>query len=200
MSTELEIMKEKGLSEDEAKLIQNWMDRGKPGLHKVKAEHLSVLYMQGYSCEDINRFFPEYELPLLLWAKMKYDWDLLREKYRRGVTDQVLQSAMAVKAESIRFLSDLLTATHVAWKQEIMRFLAAPDREERPKCLPASLHQYSSLIQLLTELTTPKTQKGGDEVAATPLKTVVVEQPEIIEVNQQDVKEALLRKMRGEAT
>lgn len=203
-SNDLEIYKEKGLTEKEAELVTNWLDRGRPGIGKLKAEQLLSIYVLGYSCDDLNKEFPEYELPMLLWARIQYAWDDAREKYRKGVTAQVVESAIAAKAESIRFITDVMSATHVAWRKDILKYLAAPDREEKPKCLPNSLHQYGALVQLLDDMMSPKTPASAPGDSGDPLSSPLVsinvntngDRP-TIDITPSDVKEALQKDAKG---
>ena len=196
-------LKEKGLNEDEIKTLSLWIDQGKPGLAQSRAEGFGDLYVMGYSCREIHKMFPQYPYESILFARAQYNWDELRQKYREQVQSDIAFKAASAKAESIKFLSELISATHVKWRKEILTYIANPDREKPPKCLPDSIHQYGSVVSLLQELIQPSgpgrpNKDGQQPMGATPLVSVTVksgsDKPDVVvSGNVQDiVKEALL--------
>jgi hypothetical protein len=187
----------KGLTEEEAKLLSNWIEDGKPGLAKYKAERLGEIYCLGYSCEDIKRWFPEYPIEVLLWAKISYNWDDTRAQYRKVVQQETLNAALSARMESIRFLADVITATHVKYRKEILNFIADPDKNEAPKkIIPDNIHSYGYLISMLKEITSPVQDKNLTD-KSTPLVSVTVnnqDKPEIVltQNGADDIKKALM--------
>jgi hypothetical protein len=134
---------------------------GKPGLSKYKAERLGEIYCLGYSCRDIQKWFPEYPLEVLLWARVHYKWDAVREQYRSVVQQDTLHAALAARMDGVRFLSDLMTATHVHWRKQLLDYIADPENAEAPKFLPKDMYGYQVLINMLKDVTTPG---AGQEV------------------------------------
>lgn len=204
MSNDLVVYKSKGLTEDEAKLVVSFNDRGRPGVSKLKADVFESLYVLGYSCQDMVSQFPEYDLAMLLWARVKYDWDAKRTDYRVNLAKQTAQAMSLSQSESVRFLYDLMTATHVKNRTEIMRYLAAPDREKPPEFLPTTLHQYTQIIKALSELNdsikgvTSGSNGGTSNIPLMPVVAINVStnpatKEPAIEIRQ-TAKDVLLRK------
>jgi hypothetical protein len=167
-----------GLTEPEAKELAAWVDAGKPGLSKHRAESFGSVYALGYSCQDLHKWFPEIPLAILLYARVYYGWDKIRAEYRAAVQNQLLESALTTKLESVRFVTELLNATHVRYRQQIMDFLANPKGAKPPEIMPDSLHQYGQLTALMRELlesiSPGEKKKPGDEKEAAPLVSVTV--------------------------
>jgi hypothetical protein len=198
MTNTLPELMAKGLTEEEAKILNRWLEEGKPGLSKYKAERLGEIYCLGYSCRDIQKWFPEYPLEVLLWARVHYKWDAVREQYRSVVQQDTLHAALAARMDGVRFLSDLMTATHVHWRKQLLDYIADPENAEAPKFLPKDMYGYQVLINMLKDVTTPaqgKKSDGGEENS--PLVSVNISTDgkavSVSPVTQTDIKAALIK-------
>lgn len=187
----------KGLTKDEASTLSKWIEDGKPGLTKYKAERLGEIYCLGYSCQDIKKWFPEYPIEVLLWARIQFNWDDTRAQYKKIVQQETLNAAVAARMESIRFLADVISATHVKYRKEILQFIADPTNHEAPKkIIPDNIHSYGYLVSLLKEVTAPNQDKNiGDK--SVPLVTVNVNQKDqaditVTHAEQNDIKQAIM--------
>jgi hypothetical protein len=194
----LEVYTRAGLSVEEAKEVQKWVEEGKPGLAVVKAEQLLTIYINGYSCQDIHRQFPQYPLPLLLWARATYRWDEARDHFRQQLSEQVVQTALTARADSLRFITDLLSATHLKLRKEILAYMADPENVPPPSLLPVNVKEYALLAEILKESMSQsrssKGEKDGIPGAALNINIHTSEEKggkPIISVNPLDVKAAL---------
>lgn len=202
--TNLPALIKKGLSEEEAKQLNKWIEAGKPGIAKHRAERLGEVYCLGYSCQELQKWFPDYPIEVLLWARLQYNWDELRVKYRNVVQAETLNAALAARMESIRFLSDALTATHIKWRREILAYITDPDKFEKPPTiLPNNLHTYGFLISILKDITAPFNTEGKSDDKSVQLVSVTVnngkeEKPAIVvkKATQDDIKNALMDEMK----
>jgi hypothetical protein len=185
-----------GLTEEEAKMVQSWIDRGRPGITKIKADFLSSIYNLGYSCQQIHKEFPEYELEAILWARVKFDWDKRRAEYQQTLAANTMASAAEAHLEGIQFLSMVMKVTHVKMKQEMMRYLAAPDREKPPEFLPTTLHQYMNAQSQLSEMITPPAAKKGDQPAGAQ---VFINAPgaQVSTATPEEVAKAMIEEMKN---
>lgn len=201
-------MKDQKFSREDAKLLAKWMDDGKPGLAKTKAESMSSLYVMGYSCREINKWFPSYSLELLLFARYQYSWDFLRVEYNNHVMKDASGAAEGSRNESIKFVSNIMTATHIKWKKQLAEYLADPDNVDPPNFLPKNMDQYGKISTLLQNLVAPPLRgKPGPQhgainahgLPATPLVSVTVrpggsDKPDIVITDsaQEDIKKKLM--------
>lgn len=200
--TELDLV-QKGLTETEAAQLNKWIAEGKPGLHKHRAESLGAIFCLGYSCQEIQRWFPEYPIEILLHARVTYDWDGARSKYRAVVHNETLAAAVSVRMESLRFLADVVAATHLKWRRELLSFMANPDKSPVPSFLPDTTGKYGNLLTMMDGLMMPPgSSKSKDPSStgdtATPLVSIHVGQKDgkpdinISQSKQEDVKKALM--------
>lgn len=186
-----------GLTPEEAKVLSKWIAEGKPGLTKYKAERLGEVYCLGYSCQDIKRWFPEYPIEVLLWARVTYGWDEIKAQYRSVVQQETLNAAITARMESIRFLSDVITATHLKYRKELLNFIADPEKNECPKkIIPESMHTYGFMLNILKEITAPAQDKNMTDKSM-PLVSVTVnsqDKADIVlkRIEEEDIKQALM--------
>lgn len=192
---QLDAYKAKGLTEDEAKQVQNWTDRGRPGATKLNPKMLESIYMAGYSCQEIHYQFPEVPLEAILWCRISHGWDQRLQLKRQELADKALPKAIDAQLDAVRFLSEIIQATHVKYRHQLLKYIANPEREAAPDVLPKSLSQYGSLVELLKTITTPPGQKDG-AAPTSPLVSINVSNDKgTIEVKGSDVKDALKKSL-----
>jgi hypothetical protein len=190
----------KGLTRKEVEILEKFIQDGKPGLTKQKSDRLGEIYILGYSCHDIHKWFPEFPIEIIVWSKYYYNWEEARTKYRESVTQETLQSALSAREDSLKFLTEMLTATHIKFRRSLLDYIARPESTEEPKILPKSIYDYNTLLQMGKEMTASITGKldSGDP-AATPLVSVTVnngkEKPDIVlrQGDPKSVKDALIQ-------
>lgn len=205
----IELYKESGLTEEESKIVADWVEKGRPGISNIKADQLLSIYLLGYSCNEINKEFPEYSLPAILWCKAKFEWDKRKQEYNLAIQDAITKHAANVRSDAIRFMGELISATHIKWRKDILKYLAAPDREKAPACLPSSLNEYGKLVSLLDEIMNPagkiKNLPGNKAgiPEGTPLVNVNINngsEPKPVVIDQDAVKNALVLEMNSKNT
>jgi hypothetical protein len=138
-----------------------------------------------------------------LWARFHHNWDALREEYKSVRSRQVLETALGAQAEGLRFLTELLHATHYRWRKELLEYLANPDTKKAPECLPNSLSQYASLTNLMREvmgMNPAKDGKGSKDAPSSPLVSINISEekkPSITVAGPEDVKSAIMEDVRN---
>ena len=160
----VELYKSKGLTEEECKQLTKYNEAGRPGVAKLKVDALQALYNVGFTCQEIHEQFPEYPYGSILLCRVQQDWDNKRSLYRKGLENEMISTIKNARLESVKMVADIISATNIHWKQELMRYLANPDKEKAPDFLPKTMSQYGSLASLLKDLTT--VDKGEHKDAA----------------------------------
>jgi hypothetical protein len=198
MASELVVLQEKGLTPEEAKMVHDWETAGRPGIARIKSDFLSSIYNLGYSCQQIHQQFPEYALPAILWARAYHEWDARRTEYQRTLTGNTMGIAAEAHLEGIGFLAMVMKATHLKWKQDIVRWMAAPDREKPPEFLPTSMHQYMNAQKQLAEMITPPAKKG-EAAASGPQVFINAPGATVSNVDPKQVANAMIDEMKKKA-
>lgn len=195
----LELYKSKGLTEEESRQLIKYNENGRPGVAKLKVDALQALYNVGYTCSEINEQFPEYPLGAILLARVQQNWDDKRNEYRKSLEKEIVGSIKNARVESVKMVADLIAATNIHWKAELMRFLANPSKEKAPEFLPKNMHQYGNLASLLKDLTEVN-DKTKEETSAISggLPTIIINnnsnsaKPDVEISYGQKVKQALM--------
>jgi hypothetical protein len=187
----------RGLTRKESETLADWIEAGKPGLSKYRAENMGNIYALGYSCEDIHRWYPTFPLSILLWARVQYGWDDVRDRYQRVTQGKALEAAIGVKTESVRLLADTIAAVNLKWRRELMDYLSDPEHNKAPDFLPKSLSGYQSLQAMMKELTDPIPSAGAGGTAG-PLVSVSVGQGGTVKlVDPKAVADSLIAEMKN---
>lgn len=193
-----EAYQKKGLTPDEAALVLKWVEDGRPGLAESKADQMARFYLLGYECKEIHARFPEYPMALLLWARVEYDWDGIRTAYRKGLADHVVQSALAMVHDSVRFASEVLSATHQKYREEILRYLKDPKNVEAPDILPKNVKEWAIWVETVAQaISTPNSKNSEKDM--TPLIAVQVNTSEKsdVEINSLSPSERRIARFRA---
>jgi hypothetical protein len=185
----------KGLTLTEAKVLSDWIEAGKPGLLKQRAEGYGQIYALGYTCEEIQKWFPNMPLPLLLYARVQFNWDDTRERYRVIMQGRALEAAVGSRNESIRLMADTIAATNMQWRRKLMDYLADPDKNKAPDFLPDTLASYQRMVDMLENLAFPKEVNKPLPSQSGPLVNINVGAPQ--GVQPQDVAATLIAEMQG---
>lgn len=204
----LEIYKSKGLTEEEANSLVRYNNAGRPGVSKINVDALQTLFNVGYTCHEIHAQFPEYPIGAILLARVQNNWDKQKDEYRKSLELEIVGAVKNARVESVKMIADLIAATNVSWKNQLMKYLANPDKEKAPEFLPKSMSQYGSLATLLKELTEVDAKNNKEGPAGGNgggLPTIIInnntsgKSGDIIEVSYQDkVKAALAKSVKGE--
>jgi len=208
----LSLYTSKGLTEEESRQLVKYNESGRPGVAKLNVDALQALYNVGYSCQEINEQFPEYPMGAILLTRVQQDWDKKKVAYRKGLEAEIVGSVKNARVESVKMVADVIAATNIHWKQELMRYLANPTKEKAPEFLPKTMHQYGSLATLLKDLTEVEKSTGKD--ANLPgnngggLPTIIINnntapgsKPDVTVATYQDrVKAALIKSVKKNDT
>ena len=187
-----------GFTDAEAKVLCDWVDQGKPGLAATKSASFASMYAVGFSCQDIASQFPAFPLALLLYSRVRDGWDLLRAQFEARVTLHAPQAAQIAKNDATQLLSEIVKATNVKWRTELMQYLADPENVDAPGFLPDSVAQYQKIIDILKGLT--ETAKPSLPAAGAMVNVNVGQGGSVKVVSSQDVEQALMADLQGKPT
>jgi hypothetical protein len=180
----------KGLSEPEAVELAAWVDQGKPGLVKHRAQDFGSVYALGYSCQDLAEHL-SIPLPILLYARVYYSWDKIRAEHITKTHQQNSTEVSAAQSDSIKFMTEIIAVTHKEWRSELLRYALNPKTESRPAWLPDSLPQYQRLQEILKTLLEPV--DAGKANPASPVSVMVGAGGTVQVVDGNAVKAALMK-------
>lgn len=151
----------KGLSEEEIGEIQSWIEAGKPGLAQSKAAELSGYYMYGMSIQDIIQVFPGYSRALLNWARVEYDWDGIKEAFRKGLKEEVVEQALTAQRHANKAISQMWHPISQQLEVEYRAYMRDPTK--RPTLFPQNVKELKLLKEMLDQLVNSVTDSLGEK-------------------------------------
>lgn len=146
------------LSDSERIALNDFQDSKTNPLGPDKNAKLYSLYLNGNTCDDIQRLNPGLTLGQIVHARVIGDWDIRREKYQESLLQKTEERHRQVALESINFLSDLLAVTNLRYGQKLKKYLQFEQEADLGE-LAISLRQYKEMAELHQKLAGTDGQK-----------------------------------------
>lgn len=141
------------LNPEEKKAYRLYLAKGDPPLSpKVQAELFS-LFLNGSTCEEIVKLNPNFNLGMVVRARVDGQWDLRADEYRDHLFAVVKDRVMQAQMESVLMTADLLTAANIVEREKIKKFIQTRDPRELGSLKIDSIKQYRDVVDLLLKLT-----------------------------------------------
>jgi hypothetical protein len=129
------------------------MNKGGYPLAPTVQAQLFNLYLNGSSCEEIQRLNPNFSLGMIARAKVDGLWDERREAHVRELLETVRERVQQVQLESVSFTADLLASANKMFGDRLKRYIQTGDPNELGDLKIDSLKQYKDAVDLLLKLT-----------------------------------------------
>lgn len=198
MSNELATLQEKGLTAEEAEIVINWKARGKPGFARDRVDYMQSIYNLGYTCQDIVKILPNLELGAVLHARVLFEFDKRREDWMQQNQQNLLAHAMMTETDRVATESLLLRAANQKIRQELMEYLANPDKVDPPEYLPHNLKQYLDLATHFNETLTGGNKDKKDAAPVTqPAVFINAPNASVSTVDPKDVAKMMVDQMKA---
>jgi hypothetical protein len=139
------------LDERERLAFQEWQESKTPHINPDKSAKLYSLFLNGNTCEDIQRLNPTITLGQIVHARLSSDWDLRRDTYLKGLLEKTEDRHRQVALESLNFISDLLATTNLRYGDKLKKYIQT-NKEEDLGELAISLRQYKEMAELHQKL------------------------------------------------
>jgi hypothetical protein len=141
------------LSPEEARAYRIYLKKNDPPLApRIQAELFS-LYLNGSSTEEIAALNPNFNLGMIVRAKVDGLWDLRRQEHLDHLLSTVKDRALQVQLESVVLTSDMLASANKMFGNKFKKFLQTGDDKELGTLKIDSLKQYRDAVDLFMKLT-----------------------------------------------
>lgn len=144
---------ESGLTHREEAALRMHLEAREPQLSPSLQAELFSLYLNGLSCEDIQKHNKNLRLGAIVRAARDGDWHNKRLDYVQGLLNGVRDQAQQTQAESVVFVSRGLAMVEKLYGARIHRFLQTGNEEDLGDLKNWGLSQYKTLIELFLKLT-----------------------------------------------
>lgn len=141
------------LTPEEKKALKLYRAKNDPPLAPQIQMQLFELYLNGSSCEEIQRLNPNVPLGMIVRARIDGDWDRRLSDYRDRLLTEVRTRVEQVQVESVMFTADMLAAANKMNGDKLKKFIQTGDSRELGDLNITSLKQYRDAVELLLKLT-----------------------------------------------
>lgn len=152
------------LSPKEIAAYKNWSSKQEPAIALSTQAKMFELYLNGNSCEEIQRLNPGFHLGAVVSASIEGDWDARRQHHIGRLLEGIRERVQQVTLESISFAADLLSAANKKYGDRIKKYQQTGDESELGDLSISSLKQYRETVEMLMKLTGQDKQPSKTEV------------------------------------
>lgn len=134
-------------------LYQNSPDASVSLAPKTSAEFLQ-LYLQGYTCREIQKQNPGFKLGLIVKARLEHGWDKQKAEYIETLMTQTRETVQKTQLEAIRFASDGMAVHQRFLGDAFKRYLQSGDPEDLGLHKgQINIRSYKEYVALMLQLT-----------------------------------------------
>ncbi len=141
------------LTKEEARAYRIYMAKKDPPLAPQIQAQLFNLYLNGASCEEIQRLNPNLSLGMIVRARVEGLWDDQRQRYLDSLFSAVRERVQQVQMESVMLTADMLAAANKMFGDKLKKYIQTDDPRELGELRIDSLKQYRDAVELLMKLT-----------------------------------------------
>ena len=167
-----------------------------PGLERAR-----MLYMRGYSCDQIAKSYPTYTRRMLLAARGTFGWDQMRiDEAIKAAQAQMVRSGVS-QPTGLNFMNGVIESVNQKYEKATMDYLTDPENFPFPEVSKADFERIKNAIELTREILgfdkQSKESTGSNRLG--PTINIVLKEKEIktIEVDQDEVADAMIAEMRA---
>jgi hypothetical protein len=146
------------LTESERLSLNEFLESRTNPLGPDKNAKLYSLYLNGNTCEEIQKLNPSLTLGQVLHARVIGDWDIRKDKYQETLLQKTEERHRQVALETIGFISDLLAVTNIRYGSKLKKFIRDEQEGDLGE-LAISLRQYKEMAELHQKLAGTEGQK-----------------------------------------
>lgn len=126
------------------------------------------LFLQGNTCERIHNMNTGWHLGQIVHARVKGEWDRLKDEYLKDLLELTRVRAMQSTLESTNFVADMLAVANLDYGERLRRYMLTRNPADLGDLHINSLRDYKDAVALLQALTgQDKQQKVAGEVVVT---------------------------------
>lgn len=130
----------------EINVLKSYIDKGGHELSAETATRFYELFLNGSDCKDIFRLNSAFPYEAILWARIKYRWDITKDEYVYNLQETVREKVMKAQLETTSLMADMLTAANKKNSDRIKKYLQTGDEETLKGAL--SIESLQSLLRI----------------------------------------------------
>ncbi len=130
----------------EYNMLKEYIESGKHQLSPDTVTRFFELFLNGSDCKEIHRLNKAFPYEAILWARIRYSWDLQKDMYVTTLQTTVRDKVIKAQLETTGLVTDLLVATNKRYGDKLKRYIQSGDEKELAGVL--SVDSINSLLKL----------------------------------------------------
>ena len=141
------------LSNKELDIYRKYIESENLTVAPSKATAFFSLFLQGYSCDEISRMNPGFDIGLILKTRVDQSWDQRRLEHIQHLLNDVRNIVQSTQLEAIRFVSESLTVFRKMASEKFQKYLQTGNVKDLGEFKNMSFKVYKDLLEMLLRLT-----------------------------------------------
>lgn len=142
------------LTVPEYNMLIKYIEDGKHQLAPETAAKFFGLYLTGNNCGEIHRLNKAFTYESILWSRIKYDWDRVKDEAAQDLMQAVREKVIRAQLETTAFMADLLVAASKKHGDKVKKFIQTGVEEDLGDALNVdSLHSLLKIAEGLQKIT-----------------------------------------------
>lgn len=151
------------LTPDEKSALARQVENNLPPLSPKTSSDFLALYLNGYTCAEIQKMNPGFTLGIIVQARIDHKWDHHKAEYIDTLMTQTRETVQKTQLEAVRFASDGMTVYHRLLGQAFRKYLQSGREEDLGDNIgPISVKTYREYVNLFMQLTGQDGEKKSD--------------------------------------
>lgn len=141
------------LSPKELKAYEYFLDTELSSISPITQAQFFELFLNGKSCQEIQKLNPGFELGQIVDARIEGGWDELRKEYQTDLLKTVKDRAQQAQLETVVLLSDMLAAANKSHSKRLKKYLQTGDEKELGGLRVDSIKTLKEVLEMLLKAT-----------------------------------------------
>jgi hypothetical protein len=142
------------LTQSECEVLEKYVQSGGRELSPDSIARFYELFLNGSDCREIQRLNKPFPLEAIIWARVKYQWDMQKDEYIAQKQMVVRDKVMKAQLEATDLVADMLVVARRQHGDRLKKFIQTGDEKDLGGAMRIeSLHSLMKTIESLLKIT-----------------------------------------------
>lgn len=142
------------LSKDDCEALSLYIDSGGKELALSTANKFFELFISGSDSYEIQRLNPAFDLEVIQWCQVKYDWNRLKDEFFVRYQKQVMDKILKAHFDAASLYSDMITVACKKYADSFKKYIQTGDDKYLEGTMEiTTVHQLQKAVEGLQKVT-----------------------------------------------
>lgn len=122
-------------------------------LSPIAQAKLFELYLNGKSCEEIQKLNTGFSLGQVVDSFVEGKWEQRRKNHINRLLSRVKERVVQVQSEAVEFMADMMSAAHKLHGEKLKKYLQSGNEADLGEMSINSLDKYRKAAEIILKLT-----------------------------------------------